>query len=197
MGDANYYGGIQFFSTLAAHAARGPIAKFLQMGTAAHNDWQSHRNGKPGQKRPPAKKRFQGIAERNREVFETLDLVNRYEEYLASFRQEGEDDAEDGCLNCLSGQMSFPDKPTVSVEGDTVIFCGTTWHLANWGRLMDGMQRRFGGVKAAWVSEEHVAGNHESIRAALLEKIQETPCKAFDSILNPAAGTSTPHSSRM
>jgi hypothetical protein len=187
MGDANYYGGIRFSSTSAAHAARAPIAKFLKKGTAAYNDWQSHRNGKPGEKRSPAKERFQGIAERNREVFETLDLTNRYEEYLAQFRQQGEDDAEDGCLNCLSGQMSFPDKPTVSVAGDTVIFFGNTWHMANWSRLVEGMRKRFGGVKAAWVSEEHVAGNEESIRAALLEKLRETPCKAFDSILNLVA----------
>jgi hypothetical protein len=197
MGEANYYGGIQFFSTLAAKAARGKIGTFLKKGTAAYNDWQSHRDGKPGEKRSPAKERFLGIAARNQEVFEALDLMNQYEEYLAQFRQEGEVDAEDVGLNCLGGQISFPDDPTVSVEGNTVIFFGNTWCMANWGRLVEGMRKRFGGINAAWVSEEHVAGNEESIRAALLEKIREIPCKACDSILNLAAGTSTPHSLRM
>lgn len=171
MGEANYYGGIVFTSASAARAARAPISRFLRKGTAAYDDWQSHRDSNSGGKRVSAKERFQGIAARNREVFEAMGLTNRYDEYIAQFRQQGEKDVEDGGLNCLAGQMSFPDDPTVSVEGATVTFFGVTWHMADWGRLVEGMRKRFGGEKAAWISDARMGGGAKAALMATLGEV--------------------------
>lgn len=158
MGEAIYHGIISFHTREQANGAVDSIRRFLRQGEAAYADWQETRN-KSGE----AKERFIALTSRNQEVFKALDLYDVYDEYCKKFDR-------DTYLNCLAGQMSFPDDPKVEASNHYVIFSGETWHMASWDRIMEGMRKIFNGKEATYYNSEYGAVDTEMLVQKLNDK---------------------------
>ena len=141
MGEAVYYGRVKFESPEKAEEALPKIEEFLKMMRDAEDRWQALR----GSQKNDEKLRIEF-----QEVFELLKLDRPVDE---------DGPFENSYMNYLAGELDSPYERECSeliVYGDSVVFCGFVWHLADWSRLMRGLKDRFGAIDAGWISDENV-----------------------------------------
>ena len=138
MGEANYQMKIRFpAGTLKKKLPK--IKAFFVKGCEAYDYWQSNRTKPREFFRKEFEKKFPQIS----------DYINT----IPNIWYKG-----------LSGRLSFANSKA-DVEdmtynktslGDELFFESIVWHFAEWTPLVNYVQKKFGGIKNTWTSDEYV-----------------------------------------
>jgi len=181
MGEATYYMRIRFpKGTLKKKLPE--IQNFFKEGLKAGDWWQKNRGREDGASFwTDFEKEFPMVTEYVKTLESSKGVNQRPQPVWGNDHNNG-----------LAGNLDFAgyesDIEQMGYEktphGDELIYSSMVWHFAEWGPLIDFVQKKWGGSKSAWQSEECMnengscypsLENHENIVEDLLKHPESLP----------------------